>query len=161
MNVAALMNRTVETCHPDDNLSIAAEKMWKRDVGCLPVVTGMGRVVGMVTDRDICMASYLQGRSLSEIPVAAAMSKDVHTCRSDDGLIEAEETMRQRQVRRLPVLDASGSLEGIISLNDLAREAEREMGRKRRQVSPQEVSVTLAAVCAPRGTRDLMVTAQP
>jgi CBS domain-containing protein len=158
MNVAGLMNRSVETCRSSDTLAAAARLMWERDVGCLPVVSDDGSVIAMVTDRDICMAACIQGRPLAEIPVSVAMSRDLHTCRADEGIIEAEEIMRQRQVRRLPVLDATGQLEGIISLNDIAREAEREVGRKGREVSPQEVAVTLAAVCAPRGVRELTLS---
>ena len=158
MDVAELMDRTVETCRPNDTLAAAAGVMWRKDVGCLPVVGDDGNVIAMVTDRDICMAAYIQGRPLDDIPVSVAMSRDLHTCRPNEGLIEAEEIMRQRQVRRLPVLGTDGLLVGIISLNDIAREAERQIGRKGRQVSPQEVAVTLAAVCAPRGLRALSMS---
>jgi CBS domain-containing protein len=159
MNVAQLMNRIVETCRPEDSLSLAAEKMWNHDIGSLPVVAPDGRVLAVVTDRDICMAGYTQGRPLPDIPVSVAMSKQLYSCRSDDALIEAEETMRSNQVRRLPVVDANGKLAGIISLNDLAREAEREVGRKGRELTGQEVSATLAAVCTPRNGRSLTASA--
>jgi CBS domain-containing protein len=159
MNVAQLMTRIVETCRPDDSLAVAAGKMWDHDIGCLPVVAPDGRVTGIVTDRDICMAGYIQGRPPSDIPVSVAMSKDLYACRPDDALIEAEETMRSHQVRRLPVIDGEGKLVGMISLNDLAREAEREVGRKGRELTAQEVSATLAAVCTPRNGRSLTAAA--
>ena len=159
MNVSQLMNPNVETCRPDNSLSVAAGKMWDRDVGCLPVVSSDGRVVGIVTDRDICMAGYIQGRSLAEISVTVAMSKELYSCLASDALIEAEETMRAHQARRLPVLDSSGKLVGLISLSDLAREAEREVGRKGRELTGQEVSATLAAICAPRGAREITAAA--
>jgi CBS domain-containing protein len=159
MNIGQLMNRAVEACRSSDSLAQAAGKMWDHDIGCLPVLDGEGHAIGIVTDRDICMAGYIQGRPLAEIPVSVAMSKELYSCRPDDALIEAEETMRSHQVRRLPVIDASGNVAGIISLNDLAREAEREVGRKGRQLTAQEVSATLAAVCAPRDGRSLTVTA--
>ena len=155
MNVAQLMSRNVEFCRPEDSLSDAAAKMWNRDIGALPVVGADGRVCGFVTDRDICMAAHMQGRLLQDIAVSVAMSKALYTCRPDDALIEAEETMRSNQVRRLPVLDEEGNLVGIISLNDLAREADRETGRKGRQVTGQEVNATLAAVSAPRNGTNL------
>jgi CBS domain-containing protein len=157
MNVEQLMNRTVETCGPDDTLAEAARKMWEHDIGCLAVLSGDRRVVGMVTDRDICMAALTQGRALHEIPVSLAMSKEVHSCSPNDSLIEAEEQMRSRQVRRLPVLDAGAQLIGIVSVNDLAREAERQVGRKGRAVSTEEVTVTLAAVTRARQPRSLTV----
>jgi CBS domain-containing protein len=72
MNISQLMNRNVATCRPEDNLAIAAGKMWDRDVGCLPVVGADGSVVGMITDRDVCMGAYTQGRPLHEIPVSVA-----------------------------------------------------------------------------------------
>ena len=77
MRVEQLMTRTVETCEPHDTLVTAARIMWTRDCGCVPVVVpeeGGHRVVGMLTDRDVCMAAYLQGRPLSEISVASVMS---------------------------------------------------------------------------------------
>jgi CBS domain-containing protein len=155
MNVGQLMNRNVETCRLDDSLAVAAGKMWERDVGCLPVLGRNGHVVGIVTDRDICMAGYIQGRPLGEIPVSVAMSRQLHACRAEDALIEAEEIMRTQQLRRLPVLGPHGGLVGLISISDLAREAGRESGRRGRQVSSEEVSVTLAAVCEPRPSRAL------
>jgi len=88
-----------------------------------------------------------------------AMSKEVYSCAPDDSIIEAEETMRSRKVRRLPVLDSSTKLVGIVSLNDLAVESARESGRRGREVSGQEVSATLAAICEPRTRRALTVAA--
>lgn len=156
MNVAQIMNRNLETCRREDTLAMAAVKMWDRDVGHLPVVDEHGRIVGTITDRDICMTACFQGRPLHELAVSAAMSNEVHACAPEDALIEAEEIMRTHQLRRLPVIDGSGTLCGIITINDLAREAEREEGRRRHEVTPQEVTVTLAAIGAPRGTRDLI-----
>jgi CBS domain-containing protein len=150
MNVSQIMSRTLESCRSGDNLATAAGKMWDHDIGCLPVVGGNGEVVGMITDRDISMAAYTQGRRLEEILVSTTMSKRVFSCRSENSLIEAEEIMRTQKVRRLPVLDSNGLLCGVVSLNDVAREAEREVGRKGREVSAQEVSATLAAICEPR-----------
>jgi CBS domain-containing protein len=159
MNVSQLMNRNVETCRPEESLAAAVARMWERDIGCLAVVGGDGEVVGMVTDRDACMAAYTQGRALHDIPVLVAMSKGVFSCAPDDSLIEAEEIMRSRKVRRLPVIESTGKLVGIVSLNDLALESARERGRKGREISGQEVSVTLAAICEPRGKRTLTVAA--
>jgi CBS domain-containing protein len=161
MNVSQLMNRTVETCGPDDSLAIAAGRMWQCDIGCLAVVGSDGKIVGMVTDRDVCMAALMEGRALHEIPVSRAMSKEVHCCAPSDSLIAAEEQMRARQVRRLPVLDAEGQLAGIVSLNDLAREAERNVGRKGRAVSAEEITVTLAAVTRARQIKELAPAPTP
>ena len=158
MNVSQIMKRNVETCRPEDSLATAAGKMWEGDIGCLPVVNAEGSVIGMITDRDISMAGYTQGRALGDIPVAVAMSRTVFSCRPNDGLIEAEEIMRAQRVRRLPVLEAGGKLAGIVSLNDLAREAEREVGRKGREISAQEITATLAAICEPRRSGALIAS---
>ena len=144
------MKRDVEVCGLDDNLAAAASRMWDCDIGCLPVVDAAGRVVGMVTDRDICMAALTRGQALRDIPISVAMAKEVLSCPPDATLIEAEEIMRSGQVRRLPVIDSDGCLVGIVSLNDFARLAEHEIGRKNRDLSAQEVTATLAAVGAPR-----------
>jgi CBS domain-containing protein len=155
MNVAQIMNRNVETCRPGDTLAMAAVKMWDRDVGSLPVVDPDGRVIGAITDRDVCMTACFRGQPLHELPVSAAMSNQVYACAPDDALIEAEEIMRSQQLRRLPVVDASGVVCGIVTINDLAREAEREELQRRHEITPQEVTVTLAAISTPRGVREL------
>jgi CBS domain-containing protein len=150
MKVEQLMNRTVNTCHTHDSLATAAGLMWDLDIGSLPVLNEDGSVAGMITDRDICMAAYTQGQLLADIQVSRAMSKVAYSCRPTADIAEAEEIMRTRQVRRLPVISAAGKLVGIVSLNDLAREAGRSSGKSVRSVSPQEVTSTLAAVTVPR-----------
>jgi CBS domain-containing protein len=162
MKVEQLMTRTVKACSPDDTLNRAAQLMWEGDCGCLPVVStdGDGRVIGVITDRDICMAAYTQGRRLSEIPVASAMAREVIACRPSDGVSQAEALMRDHQVRRLPVVDGAGRLVGILSLNDIAREAQREAtGAGRKEVTQADVAETLAQVCRPRASRDVSLAA--
>jgi CBS domain-containing protein len=159
MKISQIMKADVETCGLDDNLAAAASRMWDCDIGCVPVVDATGHVVGMVTDRDICMAALTRGQRLSEISVSVAMAKEVLSCPPDATLIEAEEIMRSGQVRRLPVIDSDACLVGIVSLADLARLAEREIGRKNRDLSAQEVTATLAAICAPRQVAEEKATA--
>ncbi len=150
MKISELMIRDVESCSPRDSLETAAGKLWNRDIGCLPVVNTGEEVIGMITDRDICMAAYTQGKPLNEIAISIAMSPDVFFTVPEATIVEAEKTMRLHQVRRLPVLNAEKKLVGIVSLNDLAREAEREVGRKNGEISSKEIMDTLAAVCEPR-----------
>lgn len=159
MNVSQVMSRDVVTCRPEDNLSQAARAMWDHDIGCLPVLGWDGRVIGMITDRDIAMAAYTQGRTLVDLAVEIAMAREVFTCLETDSLIQAEEVMRAHRVRRLPVLDGNGHLQGILSLNDLALEAAREQGKRGREVSAQEVSATMAAVCEHRRPTLLSIAA--
>jgi CBS domain-containing protein len=159
MKISQIMTTDVETCAPEDNLAAAACRMWDCDIGCLPVVDADGQVVGMVTDRDVCMAALTRGQPLHDIPVSVAMSQEVLSCAPDATLIEAEEIMRSGQVRRLPVIDSEACLVGIVSLNDLARLAEREIGRKNHDLGAQEVAATLAAVCQPRRMEEQSRTA--
>ena len=159
MKISQIMKSDVEICAPEDNLAAAASRMWDCDIGCLPVLDGEGHVIGMVTDRDVCMAALTRGQRLHEIPVSVAMSKEILSCGPEATLIEAEEIMRSGQVRRLPVIDSTACLVGLVSLNDLARLAEREIGRKNRDLSAQEVTATLAAICEPRRAEEQRATA--
>jgi len=155
MQVEHLMSKQVVCCSPEDSLSRAAQLMWDHDCGCLPVCTGNGasRVSGVITDRDICMSALFQGRQLAELKVADAMSRQVYTCRPTDSLADVERIMSEARIRRLPVVDAEGSLVGMITLADLAREAERESTYPRRAISGQEIGLTLASICQPATRR--------
>jgi len=154
MNVSQIMTRNVFTAGPNDTLAKAAQIMWEKDVGCVPIVEE-GRVIGMITDRDICMAAYMRGDSLQTLPISSAMSRQVHACSPKQSLADAEEVFRTRLIRRMPVLDANGALVGILSLNDLAREAIRQQGRRGRELGGDEVTATLAAVSQPRQPNDV------
>jgi CBS domain-containing protein len=149
MNVSDIMKKDVVCCHPSETLAVAAERMWNHDIGSLPVVNDEGHVIGMLTDRDICMAAYTQGKPLFAIPASVAMSRELHACLPSDAISAAEKTMRAHRVRRLPVIDRHGHPVGLISLNDLARNAEPGQAT-RKHLSAAEVAATLAAVCAPR-----------
>ena len=150
MKIVQLMTPDIHFCRAQDSLAVAAEKMWIYDIGCLPVLGEGNQVIAIITDRDICMAAVTQGRLLSDLLVSNAMSKEVFSCNQNDNIIDGEETMRSHQIRRLPVLDNDGKLVGIVTLNDIAREAEREVGRKGREITSQEVTATLATICQPR-----------
>ena len=149
MNISDLMTRNVKSCDVNDNLQRAAQLMWENDCGAVPVVDGEGRVAGMITDRDICMAAYTQGRALWEIPVASAMADQVHAVRATDSIDTVETLMRNVRVRRVPVLDAEGRPQGILSMNDLARHARRSAGRKADGLRGDSIVQTLAAISEP------------
>jgi CBS-domain-containing membrane protein len=144
MRVEETMTREVLVCAPADNLNRAAQLMWENDFGCVPVVEGDFKVVGMLTDRDICMAAYAQGANLHGMQVSSAMSREVFSCQPSDELIIAQQAMRSHHVRRLAVLGANGKLVGIISFSDIARAAQRDGAGK----AKAEVADTLAAVSA-------------
>jgi CBS domain-containing protein len=121
MKVGELMSRDVRTCAASDSMNDAARIMWERDCGCVPVVDDGKTVVGMITDRDICMAAYTQGRRLTHMTVGSAASQNVVTIGEGESLRRAEELMRSAQVRRLPVVNSEGRLVGLLSMADLAR----------------------------------------
>lgn len=154
MKVEKIMTADVKFCIESDNLSRAAQLMWENDCGFVPVIAGDGeaKLTGVLTDRDICMAAYTQGRPLFEIPVTSAMARKVISCQSTDDIGQAEALMRKNQVRRLAVTDDKGALVGIVSINDLALEAEHEAGAKKGapELAETEVAETLAAICEHR-----------
>ena len=150
MNVETLMSRQPKAVLPTDSMNHAAQLMWDHDVGSVPVVDDEQRVIGMLTDRDICMAAYTQNRPLTDISVAEAMSRPVHACRPTDPISKAERLMADKQVRRLPVIDAGERLVGFVSMSDLAQEADREVPLSRKTVTADQVAATLAATSKPR-----------
>jgi CBS domain-containing protein len=153
MRVAQIMSRDVAVCKGEDSLRTAAQIMWDRDCGCVPVVAypdGEQRVVAMITDRDICMAALHQRRGLEDMTVESAMSREIFACRPDDPVELAVKILQEKQVHRLPVIDGDGRLAGILSLADVAREARREHAAASREVSDFEVAETVEAISLPR-----------
>jgi CBS domain-containing protein len=157
MKIKDVMTSNVRTCFMSDNLATAAQLMWDHDCGCVPVLSEGARVVGMLTDRDICMASYFQGVPLSGIQVSTVMSRQLIVCSSDDDLSAAERIMREKKVRRLPVLNKQGRLVGLLSISDIARRADEEYARgaANRYVTDVEVARLAAAVSESRRTSRL------
>lgn len=144
------MRTRVYTCAPEDTLARAAQIMWEKDLGCLPVVGPGRKVVAMLTDRDISMTAFLQWKHLSDALVESAMSQGVRTCSPDDELGHAEDIMRESQVRRLPVVDENGVLVGLLSLGDVARYVRQHSPRANGNQAQQRLAETLAAICEPR-----------
>jgi CBS domain-containing protein len=147
MKVEQLMTKDVRCCSRSDSANDAARVMWEHDCGFVPVVEpdGSGRVAGVVTDRDLCIAAYTQGRPLRDIPLDWIMSTRVFTCQAGDSLATAEGKMREGQLRRLVVVDAAGHAVGVLSLSDLARAA-----RTRKGITWTEVAETLASISEQR-----------
>ena len=143
-----IMRVRVHSCKPSDTLHRAAQIMWEKDCGCLPVVDEVHRVRAVITDRDICMAALTQGVALAETSVSSAMSRSLSVCSPDDSLATVEDLMRAQQIRRVPVVDANGVLIGMISLGDIARYL-----RTRSAQAPGSVAQlidTLAGISEPR-----------
>lgn len=147
MKAEQIMSRPVITARPHESLRDAARHMWDHDCGSLPVVDDSQRVIGMITDRDICMAAFTRGEPLHQMSVQSAMAKKVYSCRPNDGLDSVGTVMGKRQIRRLPVVDESGELQGIVALSDVVREA--NSGRKKKSELKDALSA-MASICRPR-----------
>jgi CBS domain-containing protein len=121
-SVGDVMVREVCICGRDDAMSFAARQMLQQARGSVVVLDRRSRrPTGIVTDRDLALATYTRGSPLQGLRVGQAMSSPVQTCRADDPLDSAAAAMARAGVRRLPVVDDSGRLVGIVSLSDLAR----------------------------------------
>lgn len=149
MKVEQLMSTPAVTCRDNDSLNTAARTMWDRDFGAIPVIDNADKVTGMLTDRDICMAAYTKGRRLGDIRISEVKNANVFSVKPSDSIQKAEKIMREHQVRRLPVVDARDQVVGLLSLNDIAREGERERSQKKKDIGSDEVLHTLAAICEP------------
>lgn len=143
MKVTDIMTPSPEVCRPDDNLAKAVELLWKADCGVLPVVDHSGRVAGILTDRDICIALGTRNVRASNAGVASVMRTTVQTCHPSDDVLTALSLMTDRRVRRLPVVDG-GRLVGVVSLNDAVLAA----GAGRNAIRSGAVLDALKAVCA-------------
>ena len=119
MQVSQILTREVETIRPDTTVREAAQRMRSMDVGSLPVCDGR-RLLGMVTDRDITIRVTAEGRDAANTPVQEAMTPDVTFVFEDQDVQEAARVMRERQIRRLPVVNREKHLVGIIALGDIA-----------------------------------------
>ena len=146
MNVKDLMSREVRSVRMTDRLDAAARVMWEQDCGLCPVVDSTNVLVGVVTDRDLCMASYTQGKPVAEIPVTAVMARGLRTCKPEDAAMAALGTLQQAQLHRLPVVDARGVLVGVLSISDLARCAHTRPAT----LDAAAVLKAIAAIRAPR-----------
>jgi len=148
MNVSQLMTTDVCTVRPENGLDEAAYLMLKNDVGCVPVVDDDQRPIGMITDRDVAMASYVKGAAPHRLVVGETMTGRVFTCRDTDAVAVPHELMREHQVRRIPVTDEAGCLVGLLSLSDLSQVAVAvEKGKTKVR---SDLADTMGALTRPR-----------
>lgn len=115
-------------CEPGESVAGAARIMKQQDVGSVPVVESQSskRLVGIVTDRDLVVKVLAGGRSVDRATVQDAMTPNPASCHEDDDVEQAMATMKERQVRRMPVVDAGGRLVGIIAQADVATRINRD-----------------------------------
>ncbi len=143
MRVEDVMTKDVSVCSPGTNAAAAAEIMWNRDCGILPVLEDSGQLVGMVTDRDLFIALGTQNRNPSDLQVGAIMHREPSACSPEDDVRNALKTMANQRLRRLPVIDKSGAIKGIVSIDDVILQAKTETDG----VFKDDVIRTLQAIC--------------
>lgn len=137
--VSKIMTRDVKSLAPSDTVSMAAQAMSELNVGSIPVCDG-GKLVGIVTDRDMVVRALAKGMDATTTKLADIMSSDVCTVNESDDVESILEEMSQSQIRRLPVVDAAGALVGIVSLGDIATKSVDEEA---------DVGESLAAISSP------------
>ena len=128
MRIKEVMTQNVASCGPDANVATAAGLMWQYDCGVIPVLDEKRVVVGVITDRDICMALAMNNRLASDVSVGEVMSKEVCVCSPESQVTEVLATMKRGQILRVPVTSKDGTLEGIVSLSDLVKRADDARG---------------------------------
>jgi CBS domain-containing protein len=149
MRVKDVMVRSAASCTPQTNLAEATEIFWNRNCGMLPVVNSEGNVIGVVTDRDVCIALGTRNRMAAEIPVEEVISGKLFLCKPDDDIRSALVTMARAQVRRLPVINVEGRLEGILSMDDVILHADPRTAGRTPDLTCDEVVETLKNVYWP------------
>jgi CBS domain-containing protein len=125
VKIRDLMTRDPEVVRPDAALVEAAEKMRDLNVGVIPVCDGR-RLVGMLTDRDITVRGTADGVDPNRAKVRDFMTPEIHYCFADQDVEDATKIMEEKQIRRLPILDRDMSLVGIVSLGDIAVDADSD-----------------------------------
>ena len=140
------MTSAVGSCGLETDLAAAARIMWDKDCGAVPVVGAEGHAIGIITDRDICMALTTRNSRASEVTVGDVMGGTLKSCSPGDDASAALKKMHDEQLRRLPVVDGEGKLVGIISLNDIILHSKRGKSKKGAHVSHGEVMDTLKAL---------------
>jgi CBS domain-containing protein len=126
MKVKEIMTPNPKAIWLTESLTDAAQLMWENDCGVLPIIKDGRKVIGMITDRDICMAVAMRDTNPSSVSVEDVMTGQVYSVNPEDNLDQALEAMQEHKIRRLPVVNAEGELEGILSMNDVVLNAKTD-----------------------------------
>jgi CBS domain-containing protein len=143
MLVSDIMTLDPNCCAPECTAQEAARRMHALSLGALLVIDGAGKLVGIVTDRDLCMGVLPEACAAQEVTIAACMTTAVASCAAGEPVERALAIMREHRVRRLPVIDSVGRALGIISLSDIVRYA---------ALPEAEVVAAVARICEPRSS---------
>jgi|SRR6185369_8950359 len=146
MRVKEIMTPDPKAIWLTESLADAAQLMWENDCGVLPVIKDGRKVVGLITDRDICMATAVRQANPTGISVEEVMTGEVYSVNSEEDVAQALQTMQEHKIRRLPVLNSTGELEGILSMNDIVLKASEANG-KAAQIGFGDIVRTYQAIC--------------
>ena len=150
MKIKSIMTETVQTCGPGTNLASIVDTMWTHDCGIVPVVNERGEAVGIVTDRDICIALGTRHVVAAALTARDAMTQPVVGCAPEDDCFNALLTMEQHRVHRLPVLGIGGIVLGIVSIDDIVKRAARAPAGDPLRVGVMEVLAAVSGHKAPK-----------
>jgi CBS domain-containing protein len=150
MEVKEIMTPDATAIWLTGSLADAAKLMWENDCGVLPVIKDGRKVIGMITDRDICMAAAMRDSHPSAISVEEVMTGDVYAVKPEDSIDQALQTMQEYQIRRLPVISPDGELEGILSMNDIVLNAKASDGAAGDRIDYRDIVKTCQAICEHR-----------
>ncbi len=140
MQCQDIMKTDVESCHVDDTVAAAARKMKERGIGFLPVCNERGMPLGVLTDRDIVLRVVAEGLDANTRSVVDVMTLEIISCKGEDDVAMAAQSMAQNHKSRILVLNDDNTLCGVISLSDLAQETPTDQaGETLRDVSGREV----------------------
>jgi len=147
MKVKEVMTPNAKAIWLTESLADAAQLMWENDCGVLPIIKDGSRVIGLITDRDICMASAMKDRNPSGISVEEVMTGQVVAVNPEDNIDQALLLMQQHKIRRLPVINPEGELQGVISMNDIVLNAKAVDGQGGDLIDYADVVKTYQAIC--------------
>ncbi len=147
MKVKEVMTPNPKAIWLTESLADAAQLMWHNDCGVLPIIKDGHKVVGMITDRDICMGAAIRDRNPSSISVEEVMTGEVYAIQGEDSIDQALLTMQEHKIRRLPVINLEGELEGILSMNDIVLHAKSGRDQRKDSIRYADVVKAYASIC--------------
>ncbi|HKV24744.1 MAG TPA: CBS domain-containing protein [Candidatus Acidoferrum sp.] len=146
MKVREVMSEPAITCGANANIGQAVQLMWEQNCGLLPVIGEDGKLTGVVTDRDICIAMGTRNRLPGDLTVGEIATQKVHTCKPNDDIHEALSTIATMHVRRLPVVDANGVPQGLLSMDDILLHGDLNKWEGYCELSSEEILRSLKAL---------------
>ena len=144
MKINECMSPDVCFVKPDCNVYDASRIMCENHIGCIPVCNEQKNVVGIVTDRDIVLRTVACNKETKTTPISEIMTTNVFTCNQDSDINEAQNIMAKNQIRRLPIVDNTNKMVGILSMGDLAQNDKK--------IGQQNVSTTIQNICNCKGS---------